>query len=158
MIYNNVRLSRCTIAQIKRVNSWGSCHINIREPVGYLMPFWKHPLFLPHISGIMFSIFPQQHCLSWQSACPRRHKSKGQLEKDHSSDSVRWKIWKSGSGWTDRCVFPLFQQAATVWLTNWLLRGLCPFQSEFIEGDFDLLYEATAAVLPSVTLIAWRSL
>lgn len=26
----------------------------------------------------------------------------------------------------DRCVFPLFQQAATVWLTNWLFEGPVP--------------------------------
>lgn len=39
-------------------------------------------------------------------------------------------------------------------------RCSCPFQSEFIEGDFDLLHEATAVAVPSVTLIAswilWR--
>lgn len=90
------------------------------------MSFLHHPLILPHISSIMFSIFPQQHCPSWQPACPRRHESRGQLEKDHSSGAVRWKIWKSGGGWTDRCVFPLFQQAATVWLTNWLFEGPVP--------------------------------
>lgn len=34
----------------------------------------------------------------------------------------------------------------------------CPFQSEFIEGDFDLLHEAAAVAVPSVTLIAWWTL
>lgn len=41
-------------------------------------------------------------------------------------------------------------------LTLW--RCSCPFQSEFIEGDFDLLREATAVAVPSVTLIASWSL
>ena len=48
---------------------------------------------------------------------------------------------------TDKLTFIFFPEA-----------GSCPFQSEFIEGDFDLLREAAAVTRPSVTLIAWRPL
>lgn len=97
-----------------------------RAPVAHLMSPCHRALLLPHISSSAFSISPQLHCYSWQPARPRRHEPRGQLEKDHSSGSVRRKIWKSGGGRRGHCVFPLFQQAATVWLTNWLLEGPVP--------------------------------
>lgn len=113
-------------------------------------------LFVPWIEDIMFSISFNK-AMNLAICWPASAKQKGQFEKDHSSGSVRRKRLKTES-------WPLcFPNAACCRsLTDKLtfLRCSCPFQSEFIEGDFDLLHEATAAAMPSVTLIAswilWR--
>lgn len=90
---------------------------------------------------------------------PASAKQKGQFEKDHSSGSVSWKRLKT-ENWPLCC--PPLPAVCCHSLIDKLtfLRCPCPFQSEFIEGDFDLLHEATAVAVPSVTLIAswilWR--
>lgn len=89
---------------------------------------------------------------------PASATQKGQFEGDHSSGPVRRKRLKS------RELAAMLPQRsfAVAGLTDKLtfLRCPCPFQSEFIEGDFDLLHEAAAVAVPSVTLIAswilWR--
>lgn len=107
-------------------------------------------------------------CSSFSLGIATGHEQWGQLEKDHSSKSVRWKIWKTGAlaiiitpPLLHLPSTPLFQNAASCHsLTDKLTfcRSPCPIQSEFIEGDFDLLHEATAVAMPSVTLIAWWTL
>lgn len=113
----------------------------------------------PHVPGIediVFSIFFNK-AMNLAICWPASATQKGQFEKDHSSGPVRRKRLKTES-WP-RC-FP--NAACCRRLTDKLtfLRCSCPFQSEFIEGDFDLLHEATAVAVPSVTLIAswilWR--
>lgn len=106
-------------------------------------------------------------CSSFSLSIATGHEQRGQLEKDHSSKAVRWKIWKTGALAIPTPFLPppssfsFFRNAASCHsLTDKLTfcRGPCPFQSEFIEGDFDLLHKATAVAVPSVTLIAWWTL
>lgn len=76
---------------------------------------------MPHICDIIYLIsFPKMTDL----ARPCCHEQRGQLEKDHSSKPVRWKIWKTGAAVS--ASHPPMQQAATVWLTNWLLERPVP--------------------------------
>lgn len=98
---------------------------------------------------------------TWPCAWPHRHEWRGQVEKDHSSKAVRWKIWKTGAPGHGSSPSPPPSKCSKLPQFDWqtdFWRGLCPFQSEFIEGDFDLLHEATAVAMPSVTLIAWPTL
>lgn len=87
---------------------------------------------------------------------PASATQKGQFEKDHSSGPVRRKRLKTELA----AMVPHAPHCRSLTDKQTFLRCSCPFQSEFIEGDFDLLREATAVAVPSVTLIAswilWR--
>lgn len=139
--------------------------LNIDVLVGFLCvysgvpPTAAHPL--PRISHIMFLIFPQ-HC-DW----PRAARTTRKRSQFKSSQMENMENRSAGHPHT-LPPSPLlllfssfFRNAASCHsLTDKLTfcRGPCPFQSEFIEGDFDLLHEATAVAVPSVTLIAWWTL
>lgn len=108
------------------------------------------------IEDIVFSIFFNK-AMNLAICWPASAKQKGQFEKDHSSGPVRRKRLKTES-WPPR--FPSAARCRSLTDKLTFSRCSCPFQSEFIEGDFDLLHEATAVAVPSVTLIAswilWR--
>lgn len=108
------------------------------------------------IEDIVFSIFFNK-AMNLAICWPASAKQKGQFEKDHSSGPVRRKRLKAES-WP--LWFPSAARCRSLTDKLTFSRCSCPFQSEFIEGDFDLLHEATAVAVPSVTLIAswilWR--
>lgn len=106
------------------------------------------------IEDIVFSIFFNK-AMNLAICWPASAKQKGQFEKDHSSGPVRRKRLKTES-WPRR--FPSAARCGSLTDKLTFPRCSCPFQSEFIEGDFDLLHEATAVAVPSVTLIASWSL
>lgn len=144
------------------------CHIKNRAPVAYLISPCHHQLLLPHISGIVFVDSPPVALpvLAASSPTPARvGRTTGERSQFRLSQTENMEIRR-------RTVTPLHPKppstppptppvsASCHSLTDKLtFRGvLCPFQSEFIEGDFDLLHAAAAVVPPSVTLIAWRPL
>lgn len=147
---------KCWCPQFGSLSTWG---------------FHSAPLTLCPILATSCSSFFPQHCNWPRSVRTTRKRSQfksSQMENMENRSAGHHHIplphpssFPLLSSYSSLFSFFFFgmQQAATVWLTNWLFRrSPCPFQSEFIEGDFDLLHEATAVAMPSVTLIAWWTL
>ena len=106
-----------------------------------------HPLLLPHISSIMFSISPSSIASPGSQLAHAGTSREDNWRKITVQAQSDGKYWKQAVDGLDRYVLP-HVSASCHSLTDKLTFGgaSCPFQSEFIEGDFDLLHEATAVV------------
>lgn len=103
-------------------------------------------------------------CFQFSSIKPRIWQFAGlpQLNRKDNLRKIIVQAQSDGNDWKQSWPLCVPNAAHCRSLTDKLtfLRCSCPFQSEFIEGDFDLLHEAAAVAMPSVTLIAswilWR--